>query len=360
MPSDAKPAEVLSGLTLESGWIVAEAIPRPLDATGGTFSTSYRVERADGDISETAFLKALDFTMITQLGMPIADALKLVTDAYVFERDLVLACSGQRMSNVVRALDAGEVEVEADAVAIQFSFLRSVPYIVFEIADGDVRRILSRPGHALDEAWAFRILHGVANGLRQLHQVGIAHQDLKPSNVMTFGPKAKVGDLGRASSESGGLFDNQPIAGDLTYASPELLYGELHSDDKVRRRAVDTYHLASMGTFLVAGIGLTPLIEAELEPAFHWRSWPRDYRNALPYVREAFDRALLLVADQIGTASWAPDFIQTIRELGDPDPLVRGNPSAGDGPLRYSMERYVSIFNRLAYKAEIEIRKGLA
>lgn len=358
MSGDAKPAEVLRGLTLDNGWTVTELVARPDDATGGTFSVAYLVERETGADRESAFLKALDFTIINQLGLPIADALKFVTDAYVFERDLVLECTGQRMSNVVRGIDAGEVNVDPEHVAAQYAFLLSVPYIIFEAADGDVRGVLSKDGHVLDEAWALRVLHGVANGLRQLHQAGITHQDVKPSNVMTFGTTtAKVGDLGRASPERGGLFDEHAIAGDRTYAPPELLYGELQPDQRVRRRAVDVYHVASMAVFLFTGTGLTSLIEAELDDSFHWRTWPRTYRNALPYVREAFDRVMVRIEEQLDHPC-AGELLKLIRELGDPDPLVRGNGALGDGHRRYSMERYVSIFDRLARRAEIDLRRG--
>ena len=358
MTSDAKPAEALIGLVLENDWTVERLIPRSDDATGGSFSIAYEVRRQNGTVDERAFLKALDFTVVAQMGMPIADRANLVTEAYVFERNLVLRCAGHGMSNVVRAFDAGQVTVDPGAVGPQYAFLTDVPYIIFEMADGDVRSVVAEE-RLFDHSWALRVLHGVANGLRQLHQAGIAHQDVKPSNVMTFGLVSKVGDLGRASSQEGGVFDGEPIAGDLTYAPPELLYGELHADQRVRRRSVDMYHLASMGSScILRGPRWTPLIAAELDPAFHWRTWPRDYRNVLPYVREAFDRVMTQMAEFVDS-SWGSELISTLRELGDPDPFVRGNSRVPEGPLRYALERYVSIFDRLARDAEIQLRRGL-
>ena len=69
-----------------------------------------------------------------------------------------------------------------------------------------------------------RTLHHIAVGLQQLHGEGIAHQDLKPSNVLffeTFG--AKLADLGcadtlknPASSPHGhwGITGDVPVPGD--------------------------------------------------------------------------------------------------------------------------------------------------
>jgi hypothetical protein len=137
------------------------------DATGDTFSKPYLVEGTTTDgRTETAFLKALDFTVVQSMGIPIADALQILTQACVFERDLVLRCSGPRMRNVVAGVDAGDVVAEDPRVN---PILGSVPFIIFECAIGDVRSLMEeRLSESLfDEAWAFRILHGTANGLRQ-------------------------------------------------------------------------------------------------------------------------------------------------------------------------------------------------
>ena len=77
-----------------------------------------------------------------------------------------------------------------------------------------------------------RSLHHIAVGLQQIHGQGIAHQDLKPSNVLVFnGNNSKIGDFGR-SAYKGHIppHENNNVAGDLTYAPPELLYGYVDPD----------------------------------------------------------------------------------------------------------------------------------
>jgi serine/threonine protein kinase len=60
----------------------------------------------------------------------------------------------------------------------------------------------------------------MATGLHELHSQRIAHQDLKPSNVLVFSQReAKNADLGRATLRGQvGPFDEFPVAGDLSYA----------------------------------------------------------------------------------------------------------------------------------------------
>jgi len=341
-------------MELANGWTVESRLERSPDATGSTFSVPYHVSGPLGGDDGRAFLKALDFSSAHQMSMPFVDALAYLTNAFVFERDLVMQCAGKKMSNVVRGIDQGEIVVDLAVIAPEYGGLSKVSYIIFEVADGDIHSAIASNADGFDLAWKLRVLHGVSNGLRQLHQAGISHQDVKASNVMTFGEQSKVGDLGRSSvAGGGGLFDDVPIAGDAMYAPPELLYGEMNQDERFRRRACDCYQLGSLLVFLLSGSGLTPLISAEMAPAFHWRTWPNDYRNVLPYVRGAFNRVMEGLA--AGSDAVAPDVLRLVRELSDPDPQLRGNQKA-TGVTRLSMERYVSIFDRLAKSAELHIR----
>lgn len=352
----AKASTLLQGLVLDGGWKVIEILKRVPGATGGNFSTPYLVERIDesGTVHH-AFLKALDFSAAVDMAMPIADAFRYLTNAYVFERDLVLMCSQKRMTNVIVGLGAGQVRVTDPTVN---PLLVDVPYIIFEEADGgDVRSQLIARAGVFDEAWAYRTCHGVANGLRQLHQEGISHQDVKPSNVMSVGDCAKVGDLGRAAlRDHTGIFDGPMFAGDINYAPPECLYRWAEPDHWKRVRQNDMYQLGSLLTFLLTGIGMTALLQNHLPATFHWTTWPNDYPNVLPYVRNAFDDT----CSHIEADSPAPhryEALRLVRAMCDPDPSRRGWSSSTEAQ-RLSMERSVSHLDRVARLAEMDLRRG--
>lgn len=357
---EPKPADLLEGLTLEGGWVVTRRLTRDPGATGSSFSSPYFVERhLDGMAPEAAFLKALDLSSAFSMPMGVVDALQYLLNAYVHERDLVLRCAAARLGSVVVGIEAGEVIVSDPSVN---PLLKSVPYLIFERADGDVRKIMNDRLTGIDDAWAFRVLHGVANGLRQLHQSGISHQDVKPSNVMNYGDESRVGDLGRAClRDRTGFYDALPLAGDPLYAPPEYLYRKIPDDYWIGRKAVDAYQLGSLLVFLLGGVGMTSLIQEELDDAFHWSRWPFPYENVLPYVRSAFDTAIESLVNSLSLdASVASEVESIVRELCDPDPSLRGFPSRGGRSSQFSMERYVSRFDRIALKAEISLARGIS
>ncbi|MFZ0322494.1 MAG: protein kinase [Candidatus Sulfotelmatobacter sp.] len=247
-------------MTLSSGWVVTEEIPRLPGATGGQFSCGYKVQR-DG---KTAFLKALDYSKASGIAMNAGTdtltALQGLINAYQFERNLLRDCKQKRMDRIVVALEDGSVKVD-DGI------FGEVNYLIFEPADGDIRKHLSLFQN-LDVIWTLKCLHHVATGLYQLHSAKVAHQDLKPSNVLVFDANvSKVADLGCASiQDTTSPRDDYDCAGDRTYAPPELLYRSIDPDWRRRRQAADIYHLGSMVTFLFCGTGMTAMILANMAP----------------------------------------------------------------------------------------------
>ena len=335
-------AQRLTGLTLANGWRVVSQMARPPGATGGTFSVGYIVEGADG---RSAFLKALDMAQVKFEPDP-ARFLQAMLEAFNHERDTLAICKDKRLSRVAVALEEGKILVSGT--------INPVQYLIFEKAEGDLRAPAA-VARMVELAWKLRALHHTAVGLHQLHRNGIAHLDLKPSNVLMFdGQGAKIADLGRADIRNkSGPISNLPLAGDCTYAPPELLYNEVHPDWDRRRRGCDLYLFGSMVTFMFTGISMNAAIDLKLPQSHHWRTWTTGYRSALPYVRDAFGRAMSEIIPAI-PPSVSCEIEAAIRQLCDPDPTLRGHPNnRGD----FSLERYVSLFERLASRAEFGLLK---
>ena len=229
---DTRPAAFLQGEQLADGWVAIVKVAAKPGATGGIFSVGYEAERRNPDgtsTSEYGFVKAIDFSKWRSFGPDPVSALPIMTDAFQFELLIVQECATRRMRNVVRGVSHGSVSIGA-------GLLPDVNYIVFEVADGDVRGHLDALS-TFDAVWALRVTHNVANGLRQLHASGIFHQDIKPSNVLMFdaapeAERSKLGDLGRAFRPGHPApHEGLPIQGDPLYAPPETFYGFSQTDD---------------------------------------------------------------------------------------------------------------------------------
>ncbi len=319
------------------------------DATGGNFSCCYIVTNENGT---SAFLKALDFSSALRAPDP-AKALQSLTEAYNFERDLLARCGARRMDRIVKAIADGKVTVD-------FSDLGIVQYLILETADRDLRSQLSAMKQ-VDLAWKLRALHHMATGLMQLHGSGIAHQDLKPSNVLVFdgGRISKLADLGCASVRGSACpRDDRAFAGDPRYAPLESLYGHQDPEWGSRRLGCDVYLLGSMVVFMFTGLSMTALIASKLQPPFIWENWQGSYAEVLPYMREAFGRAVTTFGEEVPEGILRDELTLIVQALCDPDPSRRGHPLNRLGvssPL--SLQRFVTRFDLLARRAETGLLK---
>lgn len=321
-------------------------------ATGGYFSCGYIVQHVDG---RSGYLKALDFFSALRDSPDPARDLEPLIRAFNFERDVLETCRQGKLSRVVTALGSGAVTVPG------FPPPATVLYIIFELADGDVRSLMATTA-GFDVALVMRTLHQVATGLRQLHGIGVAHQDLKPSNVLRFEAirSSKLGDLGRAAVRgSEPPHYGATPAGDYGYAPPEFLYGGPVGAWETRRLGCDAYHLGSMICSLVTTVGMTPLMMMGLHPNHRWRSWRGSWEEALVILRPAFIDAVEYVAAELPIEIRA-DVVTALRQLCEPDPSKRGHPMEGriGGGNTFSLERYVAKFDLLARRAELALRRA--
>ena len=331
-------ARQLEGRTLDTGWKVLRIVEPHPAATGGNFSCGYEVENSNG---RRAFLKALDYSWAMQSADP-AQALNVMTSAYIFERDLLNRCRDSGLTRIVTAITSGKVVVDAAPMG------GLVEYLVFERADGDIRKQMETAAD-FDLGWRLACLHHIAVGLKQLHSELIAHQDVKPSNVLLFQRSSKLADLGRAASK-GQAPPHEPfqIAGDPAYAPPELLYGFVSSEWNIRRLGCDVYLLGSMVVWFFTGLSATALLVQNLAPEHRPENWHATHEEVLPYIRESFSQVLAIFQDNSPTGI-RDDLTQIVTELCEPEPALRGHPkNRGRSEVQFSLERYISRFDLLA------------
>jgi CheY-like chemotaxis protein len=144
--------------------------------------------------------------------------------------------------NVVRCFDVG--------------IDRGLHYIVYElIPGGDTEMVASRLGGRLDWKQALPYIRDAAAGLEAIHAAGLAHRDVKPSNLLVVenGPetgRVKLCDFGLAKggSETGRLTNTGLAIGTPSFMAPEQAQGEVADE-----RPGDIYALGATLYFLLSG-----------------------------------------------------------------------------------------------------------
>lgn len=347
-----KPAEALEGLDLDGGWHVDKRVPK--SGTGGYSSISYFVSNKEG---EKGFLKALDFSGALREKDP-AHLLFELTSAYEHERNLLHQCKDKRLRHVVVPLAEGTAKVSSI-----FEPLDKVPYLIFPRAKGDIRDAVDRWKKFEKKfhlAWALRSLHHSAVGLQELHGMHIAHQDIKPSNVLIFEVEgSKITDLGSASQVGNtSRSDKMPVLGDVSYAIPEQWYGWRQSPDFENKYLVDLYRLGSLIFFFFADCSAMDTIQTKISIKYGKEFVKSDFISDLPVLQHAFEESLndlrTLVEELAGDLT--DEIIMIAEQLCEPDPRRRGDPKALKAEYRpHDIQAYISRFDRLASKAEIRM-----
>ncbi|MCH7988090.1 MAG: serine/threonine protein kinase, partial [Planctomycetes bacterium] len=144
--------------------------------------------------------------------------------------------------NVVRVIDKGTVD--------------DMEYIVHEYIDGGNLHSWTAARSGLPTpVEAARLVVQISRGVQAVHSAGLAHCDLKPSNVLIDKEgTAKVADFGvarrLAQSDDPEQTRSESPVGNLAFQAPELYHRERGA---IAPRA-DIYALGGLLMFLISGI----------------------------------------------------------------------------------------------------------
>ncbi|ABQ06681.1 protein kinase domain-containing protein [Flavobacterium johnsoniae] len=338
-------AESLEGRVLKNGWRVNKKIEPKPGSSGGFFSVCYLVSNGEKE----AFLKAINFNAFFQLhaGKSIMDILNEQSAAFKFEKDLLLRCKNNKLSKVSLILDEGEEHIPDFTIP-------GVPYLIFEMAEGDLREHINFTKN-VEIHWKLKSLHNVAVALKQLHGVGISHQDLKPSNILLYENKTvtKVGDLGRSlCMDIAAPHDNGGFTGANSYTPPEYLYGYSESNFFKKTGATDMYLLGSLIVFYFTGANMTSLIGKNLDPSFHWTAFRGSFDDIKDYLVHSFPLALKEFKKSIDKKDLAEDLAEIVKICCYPIPGKRGF------PVVFSTTRNQYDFGKIVTKLDILAKKS--
>lgn len=346
IPKEQQAAHLLEGKILEGGWKVVKKLNPEKHNTGGVYSSCYEVQNG----SRKGFLKAFDYSAASKIGAKsAADQIKNILNAFTLEREILLRCNQSRCKNVIALFEHGAIEIE------EATKYPNVEYLILEYAEkGDIRDAIEENRATLK--FKIKSLHQLANGLRQIHKLSIAHQDIKPSNIVTFeNDVTKITDFGSAVMlNSTGLelplHLQKDFAGTWAYAPPELLYGEINTNDVIRRIGCDLYLLGSMIAFYFTNLSMTALIKDNLDDTLSWtlNGNQGKYQEIKSFLILAYEEALTDIRRSIDNDDIKESIMTIVRYLCHPDPNMRGHAKNINeiGP-NYNLERFVTMFDRM-------------
>lgn len=98
-------------------------------------------------------------------------------------------------------------------------------YIVTEKCDGDLFDIItSRKNHRLTEQESAKLVRQVLDGLKYLHDLGIAHCDIKLSNILYLKDTLKIIDFGCSQRVGKDELLHEQV-GSVNFMAPEVIQG---------------------------------------------------------------------------------------------------------------------------------------
>ncbi len=322
-PFTLTPKSQLLGKTLASGWTLVEQFIPTKNSTGGTFGVGYKATRGEA----VAFVKAVDFVAAVRAADPFV-ALQELLDEATFEKDVLAYCADQRMTRVLKYL-GHEYFNPGDSADLH----HRVSCLIMELGSEDLRGMLNSTG-VRTCTWNFEIMRDVTLALAQLHKGGIAHQDIKPSNVVSVASsteaaesRVKVGDLGRVvRRDVSGPFNANTWPGDARYMPPERWYAHMPPDWTDAREAADAYMVGSLLLFLFTGASLQMLAFPYVPDQFKPGEWQGAFdQDLLAVLQHAHDKVLVESLLPNVTEQFRDEVLALAKALTQPDPRLRGD-----------------------------------
>ncbi len=241
------------GTVLEGKWVILELIGK------GGMGEAYRAHQLN--LKRDVAIKVISREFLESLGEEGEE----IEAAHARFRREVMAMAQIRHPNVVQVFDYGSTGLKSGDEEIH------IEYIVMEYIPGPTLRFTMSeegfyPEEGLMREWLVRYFLPALEGLRALHEAGIAHRDIKPENFLLDGESPKVADFGLARSLSlQAVTGSADMKGTPRYMAPEQFMDFRRSDQRADIYALGKIlYEAADGRM---GSGTIPFKKSKLEKA---------------------------------------------------------------------------------------------
>lgn len=137
------------------------------------------------------------------------------------EIDALYDCKEHKVGNVIDiAFDGNLICRTHNDGDYEVSF----PFYVMEYAEYDLKTFLEEENESYDEASRIELCLQIAQGIKELNDLGYYHRDIKPDNIFMISGTWKVGDLGLIQMRNKPSLDKEgELLGPRGWLSPEAM-----------------------------------------------------------------------------------------------------------------------------------------
>ena len=115
-------------------------------------------------------------------------------------------------------------------------FKETKPYILYELAKGDLIKYIKCYGNGFNEKFSKIISYKILKALQALHKLKICHRDIKADNILLYGEKfdIKISDFGLSGFTYGnnGKILQKERVGTEQYMAPEVIEEKEYDGEK--------------------------------------------------------------------------------------------------------------------------------
>lgn len=130
-------------------------------------------------------------------------------------------CKERCVGNIVDINCDGNLKCKAEG---SDSYNVSFPFYIMEYAEFDLKSYLEEKKEEVDEASRVELCLQIAQGLKELNDLGYYHRDIKPDNIFVVDGVWKIGDLGLIQMRNQESLDKEgELLGPRGWLSPEAM-----------------------------------------------------------------------------------------------------------------------------------------
>lgn len=127
-------------------------------------------------------------------------------------------CKKKGVGNVIEISEDGSLICRYGDAEVSF------PFYVMEYAEFDLKSFLEEENNTYDVASRIELCLQIAQGIKELNDLGYYHRDIKPDNIFMINGTWKVGDLGLIQMRNRPSLDKEgELLGPRGWLSPEAM-----------------------------------------------------------------------------------------------------------------------------------------